>query len=132
MNFLSKVSWCIDGISKLTGIFSAIFMGAIAFIVTYEVAMRYVFKDPTGWTIEFVPFLILWGGFIGASITLKEDRHIRVDLLIRHLSPRGEKIMHIITGGIGLLFCVVLFVEGVKMAMQTKELGTITSGSLVL
>lgn len=129
MGLARKVSDFIDAISRLTGILSAFLMGAIAFIVSYEVVMRYVFRSPTGWTIEFVPFLILWGGFIGASLTLKEDRHIRVDLLMRHLSPKSRTIMHAITGGIGLIFCSVLFVEGVKMVMQTKELGTVTSGT---
>jgi len=132
MGWVRKISSSIDVISKLTGILSAFLMGAIAFVVSYEVLMRYVFRAPTGWTIEFVPFLILWGGFIGASLTLKEDRHIRVDLLIRHLSPKARSIMHVITGGIGLLFCSVLFVEGLKMSMQTKELGTVTSGTLVI
>lgn len=130
MGVAKRVSDFIDRISTLTGIFSAFLMGAIAFIVSYEVLMRFVFRHPTGWTIEFVPFLILWGGFIGASLTLKEDRHIRVDLLIRHLSPKSQTIMHVITGVIGLVFCSVLFAEGVKMVIQTKDLGTQTPGTL--
>jgi C4-dicarboxylate transporter, DctQ subunit len=127
---LRKVSQFIDAISTVTGIFSAFLMGAIAFVVSFEVVMRYVFRNPTGWTIEFVPFMILWAGFIGGAITLKENRHIRVDLLIRHLSPKSQTIMGVITGAIGLLFCSVLFIEGVKMVIQTKEMGTQASGTL--
>jgi C4-dicarboxylate transporter, DctQ subunit len=132
MGLAKKVSWLVDGISVLTGILSALLMGAIAFIVCFEVIMRFVFRNPTGWTIEFVPYLILWGGFIGGSITLKENRHIRVDLLIRILSPISQTIMEAITGAIGILFCSVLFWEGVKMVIQTKAMGTQSSGSLAI
>jgi C4-dicarboxylate transporter, DctQ subunit len=132
MGLARKISWLVDEISVLTGILSALLMGAIAFIVCFEVIMRFVFRNPTGWTIEFIPYLILWGGFIGGSITLKENRHIRVDLLIRTLSPKSQTIMEAITGAIGILFCSVLFWEGVKMVVQTREMGTQSSGTLAI
>jgi C4-dicarboxylate transporter DctQ subunit len=130
MHLIKKVSVGIDAISKLTGIFSAVFMGLIAFVASYEVLMRYVFRNPTGWTIEFVPFLILWGTFLGGALTLKEDKHIRVDLLTRHLPAKFQKILQVITGGIGVIFCSALFVKGIEMVMHTKEMGTFTPGTL--
>jgi len=132
MGIAKKASQFVGAISTATGIFSAVLMGMMAFIVVYEVVMRYIFRHPTGWTIEFVPFMILWGGFVGAALTLKQDRHIRVDLLIRYLSPKAQTIMHVVTGTIGIAFCSVLFVEGLKMVIQTKELGTRTSGTFEL
>jgi len=132
MGFAKRASQFVGAISTATGIFSAFLMGMMAFIVVYEVVMRYVFRHPTGWTIEFVPFMLLWGGFVGAALTLKQDRHIRVDLLIRYLSPKSQIIMNVVTGTIGIVFCSVLFVEGLKMVIQTKELGTRTSGTFEL
>jgi C4-dicarboxylate transporter DctQ subunit len=132
MGLAKKASQFVAVISTMTGIFSAFLMGIMAIIVSYEVIMRYVFNSPTGWTIEFVPFMILWGGFVGAALTLKQDRHIRVDLLIRYLSPKYQTIMSIVTTAMGVVFSSVLFVEGVKMVIQTKELGTRTSGTFEL
>ena len=128
MTFLKRVSSWIEAISSVTGRLAAILMAAIACIAFYEVVMRFLFRNPTGWTIEFVPWLMIWGGFIGGALALKEERHIRVDLLVRHLSLKAQRVLKVITGGIGLLFCSVLLVEGIKMVMQTKNLGTITPG----
>jgi len=132
MSLAKKATQFVDMISTITGIFAAFLMGCMAFIVTYEVIMRYVFNSPTGWTIEFVPFMILWGGFVGAALTLKRDRHIRVDILIRYLSPKSQTIMSVFTTTIGIVFCSALFVEGINMVIQTKELGTRTSGTFEL
>src|SRR4030042_6740134 len=76
--------------------------------------------------------MILWGGCVCAALTLRQNRHIRVDLLIRYLSPKSQIIMSVVTGTIGIVFCSVLFVEGLKMVIQTKELGTRTSGTFEL
>lgn len=126
-----KISALIDIISGLTGKLAMLFMGAITFIAFYEVVMRYVFKNPTGWTIEFVPYLILWGTFIGGSLTLKEDRHIKVDLLVTHLPPKVQLVMQVITGVIAIVFCGVLFVKGIEMVSHTKTTGTITPGTQI-
>ena len=130
MYYLKKISQFLNAISRITGVVSAIIMGVIALIVTYEVIMRYVFRNPTGWTLDFVPYLILWGAFLGGAITLRENRHIKVDLLIRHLSPRKQKILEIFSGGIAIVFCIVLCVKGMEMVTQTKQLGSVDASSL--
>ena len=130
MDLFKRISTGIDAISKLTGVFAAVLMGLIAFIASYEVLMRYVFRNPTGWTIEFVPFLILWGTFLGGALTLKEDKHIKVDLLIRHLPPKLQRTLQIITEGIGIVFCLFLLVKGIEMVSHTKSIGTFTPGTL--
>ncbi len=130
MGVIRKFSACIDGLSHLTGVAAAILMGLIAFIASYEVLMRYVFRNPTGWTIEFVPFLILWGTFLGGALTLKEDKHIKVDLLVRHLPPKLQRTLQIITEGIGVIFCLFLLVKGIEMVSHTRSIGTLTPGTL--
>ena len=129
MGILRRISAGIDIISTLTGTLAMFFMGAITLIAFYEVVMRYVFENPTGWTIEFVPYLILWGTFIGGSLTLKEDRHIKVDLIVSRLPANTQLIMQVITGLVGLLFCTVLLVKGIEMVRQTKMMGTVTPGT---
>lgn len=130
MHHIKEILKFLDGMSKILRIVTAIIMGIIGFIVSYEVIMRYVFNNPTGWTLAFVPYLILWGTFLGGAVTLREERHIRVDLVTRHLSQRNEKYLYLFTESIAMVFCIVLFVKGIEMVAQTKQLGIVDASSL--
>jgi C4-dicarboxylate transporter DctQ subunit len=130
MDCLKEISKYYNVINRILNGISAFIMLIIGFIVTYEVIMRFVFKHPTGWTLDFVPYLVLWGTFLSAAITLRKERHIKVDLLTRRLSPRKQKILEIFTESIAIVFCGILCVKGIEMVIQTKQLGIFDASSL--
>lgn len=50
-----------------------------AFMVGYEVMMRYVFDAPTTWTFELTVFMIMYAAYLGSAFTMKAGKHVRVD-----------------------------------------------------
>ncbi|MFN0299478.1 MAG: TRAP transporter small permease [Burkholderiales bacterium] len=79
--------------------------------VTFEVVMRYVFNKPTRWVVEFSEYSLLYLAFLGGAWVLKEEGHVKVELLIEVLPARVRETLHMITSLVGAgacgLFCWV-------------------------
>ena len=75
----------------------------VAFIV--QIALRYVFNWPVGWTTELSLAAWLWLVLWGASFVLKDDEEIRIDLIAERASRRTRRVI----GAIGAVSLIVLF-----------------------
>lgn len=79
--------------------------------VTFEVVMRYAFNKPTRWVVEFSEYALLYLAFLGGAWVLKEEGHVKVELLIEVLPPHIREALHVITSlagaGVCGLFCWV-------------------------
>jgi TRAP-type C4-dicarboxylate transport system permease small subunit len=79
-----------DWIGKIEGYLLTlilVFMIGLAFL---QVILRNFFHSGITWGDVVVRHLVLWVGFIGASIATKEDSHLAMDLISRFL-PKGFK-----------------------------------------
>jgi TRAP-type C4-dicarboxylate transport system permease small subunit len=75
----------------------------IAFIV--QIALRYLFNWPVGWTTELSLAAWLWLVLWGAAFVLKDDEEIRIDLFAERASHRTRRVI----GAIGAVSLIVLF-----------------------
>ena len=75
----------------------------VAFIV--QIALRYLFNWPVGWTTEVSLAAWLWLVLWGAAFVLKDDEEIRIDLVADRASARTRRVI----GAIGALCLLVLF-----------------------
>ena len=85
---------------------------SIAFIISYDVAMRYFFNRPTSWATDFAEYFLLYGTFLSASWILKLDGHVKVTVLQEFLGARARLILEIINSVIGAVACAVLSWQG--------------------
>lgn len=75
----------------------------VAFIV--QIALRYLFNWPVGWTAELSVVAWLWLVLWGAAFVLKDEEEIRIDFLSAHAGRRARIVM----GIIGSVSIIVLF-----------------------
>src|SRR5687768_7434943 len=75
----------------------------VAFIV--QIALRYLFNWPVGWTTELSLAAWLWLVLWGAAFVLKDDEEIRIDLVGERAGPRTRRVM----AAVGALALIVLF-----------------------
>ncbi len=66
-----------------------------------DVIMRYCFNRPIHWMLEVTEYIMLYIPFLGASLVLKENGHIRVDIFINRLGERKRGIMDVVAWLIG-------------------------------
>ncbi len=60
----------------------------LAFIVFYQVFTRYFLGDPAGWTEEIARYFLVAVVFIGASMSVRKNNHIQVDVFYRFMPRR--------------------------------------------
>jgi TRAP-type C4-dicarboxylate transport system permease small subunit len=86
-------------------------------LVTYVVFMRYVMNDTPVWGEETVRLFLVWLTFLGASLGLGNDTHIRLNAIDTFLSPKILKMMDWFSIVILFLFSLFMIIEGINMAM---------------
>jgi TRAP-type C4-dicarboxylate transport system permease small subunit len=80
-------------------------------IVNIEIVSRY-FGRPTTWVAEISSILILWIPFMIGSWVLRKEAHVKMDLLIEHLSPRSQALINFITSLFGVVVMFIVTVAG--------------------
>jgi len=86
----------IDELSAFAGKLFAWCVVLLTGVVTYEVAMRYVFRMPTGWAYD-VSYMLYGALFLMAgAYALSRNAHVRADFIYRHLAPRTQASLDLV------------------------------------
>lgn len=88
-------------------------IGGIAIIgmfcsIIYDVFMRYFFNRPTRWAVDLGELLMLPVIYLAAALVLREDGHIRVDILISRIRGRLRVTIEFILLLLGIIWGVVI------------------------
>jgi len=101
MKFLEKVNESIALTERWLLVVIVLIMVTLAFL---QVVLRNVFAHGLLWGDTFLRQLVLWVGFIGASLATRENKHINIDLFSRLLKGRAR----LVSGMITELFAVIV------------------------
>ena len=83
----------------------AFFFSAALVVGTATVVARYVFNTGVTWSDQaFVKFTI-WAALIGASRAVRDGVHVRVDVILDHLSPAARRPLEVLGLLINIAFC---------------------------
>ena len=98
-----KLSYWIDELCKLAGVWAAIATFILTFLIVYDASMRYIFNEGSvalqelEWHLFDIIFLL------GLSYALKHNKHVRVDIFYAKMSAKSKEIVQIVT----MIFFVV-------------------------
>jgi TRAP-type C4-dicarboxylate transport system permease small subunit len=95
-----------------------------------DVILRYCFNRPIHWMLEMTEYIMLYIPFLGAAFVLKEDGHIRVDILITRLSKRKRCFMDIVASFIGGMVMFTYTWFGGQVALESYKRGVPSLESL--
>ncbi len=83
---------------------------AIVGTVALQVITRTFFNLPLGWVEEVAGFCFIWATFLGASVALKQFRHIAIKTFVSRLGPRPEALVRAATYA-AICFVMVVLVR---------------------
>lgn len=90
--------------------------------ITAQVISRYLFGTPLIWVEEVATYSFIWATFIGASVGMKYDRHVKIETFVRRLPPRGAAAMRLVVALLILAFIVWLLPKAwVNMALEMQR-----------
>ena len=102
----------IGAIEKAFGVALILLMVAA---VTVQVFTRYALGRPIAWVEESATYAFIWMAFVGASVGLKQGRHILIATFGSRLGPRAAAAMRMLAWALVLATLVVLVVQGWKV-----------------
>jgi len=95
-----------------------------------DVLLRYVFNRPIGWMLEVTEYAMLYIPFLGAALVLKEDGHIRIDLVITFLGERLRGWLNVATSFVGGVVMVTYTWFGAQVTLDYFRRGVPSLESL--
>ncbi|ACM22521.1 TRAP transporter small permease [Thermotoga neapolitana] len=75
---------------------------------------------PINWAVDFSTFLFGWAAFFAVDIAWRENKMMSVDIFVKRLSERKQKIIRLINYFIILAFSFYLIVWGFYLSYKTR------------
>lgn len=107
----------VDLINFLTR--SAVVISFVAIIVfsTAQIIFRYLVKNPLIGTEELANFFQVWLVFIGTSIAIHDNSHIRVEILYKSIKPSKIKLADTIIYLTVLIYSLIILFYGCRLVI---------------
>ena len=118
---LLRITGAIDSLNGWIGHFVCYWSIIAVFVYYYEVLARHVFNSPTNWAHESMFLLFGMQYLVAGAFTLREDGHVRVDVLYSHLPKRARAVVDILTSVFFFLFCGALLWTGWVFTMDSID-----------
>ena len=115
----------INGLGNVSNVTAGILFILNVVNVGSAVFARYILRSSFIWTAELSQLFMVSMVLIGAAVTLKENEHMRIDLLLKYLSPRVNKVVTIIRISIIIIISLWMTVISFKYANSLWMLKTL-------
>ncbi|CAA0329579.1 TRAP transporter DctQ-like membrane protein [Alteromonas alvinellae] len=103
-------------------------MVSILLTVIWQVASRYVLKDPASVTEELSRFILIWIGILGAAYAYRQNAHLGFNLIVERQSRKVKRLLLTCVEIIVIIFCVLVMVYGgSELVSLTLELEQISA-----
>jgi TRAP-type C4-dicarboxylate transport system permease small subunit len=98
--------------------------------VLWQVATRFLLRNPSSLTEEIARYLLVWVGILGGAYAVGKRIHLAIDLLPARLQGRRKAMLELfIEGCIFFFAALVLVIGGSGLVWLTLDLGQ-TSAAL--
>lgn len=123
MHLLKRLDGLLSRFEELFLGGTILFTSTLLFV---NVILRYVFHHSIYWAEELVRYLMVWLIFFGGSQVVRREGHIRVDILLRALPPRGQRIWEIGVEIVNILMLIVLFWYSLHQCLRVFASGQVS------
>lgn len=124
----TKTNW-VDKLSEVAGYISAIFMILIVILINAEIIVRSFFDSSTYIADEFSSYFLVAVVLLGLAYALKENAHIRVEVIRGRLPENGKRVFDIVGTLAGLVLTLFITYHSIIMVWDSYSL-EITADSI--
>jgi len=126
MKAISKITaifdYAVDFLAYSAGVVIIFVMLSIA----TEVISRAIFNVTIYWVVEISESCVLYITFMSAAYLLKNDWHVRVDLVLNQLDLRKQAILNMVTSTIGAALFLLFAYRGALSTLDLWQRGAYT------
>ena len=119
MHWLTRIDAALELVERtlLVLLFSSLIL-LIGFNIFTRNILNYSFQI----ILEAAPGVVLWMALLGSTLALKQQKHIKLELLLRYLGRPFRSFARIFSGLIGLSIMGLLFVASIEFVINEIEI----------
>ncbi|MDP5220580.1 TRAP transporter small permease [Ruegeria sp. 2205SS24-7] len=110
-------------LTRIEEFISFICMGVMVVIIGMQVFNRYLLGSSLVWSEELGRFLFIWSVWVGCSLAMRSDRHLRVTALSEFSGRRMRFALDVFAQVATLIFCGFVVVWGISMIFFLMRTG---------
>jgi TRAP-type C4-dicarboxylate transport system permease small subunit len=100
-------------------------LGIMVIFAFLQVVLRNIFHEGFLWGDILLRHLVLWVGFLGASLATREQKHINIDIFSRFMSDKGKIVVRLLTNLFSVFICYLLADASWTFVQDEKMVGSI-------
>ena len=104
-------------VRKITNYLVIIFFIYMVLAVFYQVLGRYIFSYKLGAAAETATFAQIWMILLASGIAMRKNMHVGVDVLLRKLNIKFQKIIITISSLITIVFLLMVLKGSIQLLM---------------
>lgn len=129
---MKKLLSIFDRALDVMAFLAAVILIFIMVSVCLNVILRYFFNEPLIWVNQITECFLLYITFLGSAWLLRNEGHVKVDILLNHLSSKALAFLGIISSVIGIIVSVILTFFGFSLTWYFYHKGLYTPTILEL
>jgi TRAP-type C4-dicarboxylate transport system permease small subunit len=94
-----------------------VLMAVLVVVVVASVFFRYVLLAPLPWSEEVGRYLMIWVGFLAASIAIQQGMHVGIDFLVQWVRPGFTLWLRRLSRALTALFLLVVTAYGFMLVI---------------
>ncbi|MFC2013991.1 TRAP transporter small permease subunit [Chloroflexota bacterium] len=116
MKLLPKGASILDGIINICVFLAgAVFIYLMLSVFTEAVILRYFLGITTDWIREMATYTLVFITFLGTAWVLRNEGHVRMDLLVDRLKPKRQAMLNMITTALSAIACFIVTWYGMRI-----------------
>lgn len=116
---MNRVKGLMDKILSAVCALLLLFMTALA---TYQVASRYIFKNPSTMSEDLLSYSFVWVSLLGTALVFGQKDHMSLTLFSDKFTGKGKLALSVFTELLIISTAVVVFLFGGKIFMGVGAL----------
>ena len=113
-----------ETLGRLEKFLVAAMLSAMILLAFLQILLRNAFSTGVSWADPLVRYLVLWVGFIGASLAGKEGKHITIEVFSRWFAGHTRRYLKAISNLISALICGLLTFAGWTFVQNEAQMGS--------
>ena len=106
---------------RCTEIAIMVLMGFLVVIVVASVLFRYILFAPLSWSEEVGRYLMIWLGFLAASIAIRQGLHVGVEVVVQWVRPEISTRLRGLARGATIGFLLIVMGYGFFLVTNLWE-----------
>ncbi|MCS7174799.1 TRAP transporter small permease [Pseudothermotoga sp.] len=89
-------------------------------IMVFASGIARFLRHPMNWAVDLSSFLFAWACFFAMDVAWRENKMMSVDLFVKRLPKKAQKLIRIITLFIILAFCAYMVIWGSELTWTQR------------